>query len=297
VAWYPLAVAPGESIEVPIQFAPTAAGLATATITIFSNDLFNPETVNVNGTGATPRLVVGIADSGNFGDVCRGSFRDEPLVVNNAGPCPLLINSITSSSADFLPPQILSYPIMVAAGASVNLPIRFQPTALGAAGGTITVVSNAGAQAIGVSGNAPAGKLVVTGSNYFGAVKACCTEERTLSVCNTGDCELFVSGVSFKHKNKHWKLINNPFPATLRPGSCLALVIRYKATERYPRPCELIITSDDPTQAVKVIELLAATIWGDCGCGKDCGCDKCKPSGNCDPRRCDPCGLEDGDEE
>jgi Pro-kumamolisin, activation domain/Abnormal spindle-like microcephaly-assoc'd, ASPM-SPD-2-Hydin len=297
VAAFPLAVAPGESIEVPIQFAPTAAGFATATITIFSNDLFSPETVNVNGTGATPRLVVGIADSGNFGDVCRGSFRDEPLVVNNAGPCPLLINSISSSSADFLPPQILSYPIMVAAGASVDLPIRFQPTALGAVAGTITVASNAGAQAIGVSGNAPAGKLVVTGSNYFGAVKACCTEERVLSLCNIGDCKLSVSGVSFKHKNKHWKLINNPFPATLHPGSCLALVIRYKATERYPRPCELIITSDDPTQSVKVIELLAATIWGDYGCGKDCGCDKCKPSGNCDPRYCDPCLLEDSDEE
>jgi Pro-kumamolisin, activation domain/Abnormal spindle-like microcephaly-assoc'd, ASPM-SPD-2-Hydin len=297
VVAFPLAVAPGESIEAPIRFAPTAAGLATATITIFSNDLFSPETVNVNGMGATPRLVVGIADSGNFGDVCRGSFRDEPLVVNNAGPCPLLINSITSSSADFLPPQILSYPIMVAAGASLDLPIRFQPTALGAAAGTVTVVSNAGAQAIGVSGNAPAGKLVVTGSNYFGAVKACCTEERTLFICNIGDCKLSVSGVSFKHKNKHWKLINNPFPATLHSGSCLALVIRYEATERYPRPCELIITSDDPTLPVKVIELLAATIWGDCGCGKGCGCDKCKPSGNCDPRCCDPCGREDDDEE
>lgn len=297
VAAFPLAVAPGESIEVPIQFAPTAPGLATTTCTIFSNDLFSPETVNISGTGATPRLVVGIADSGSFGDVCRGSFRDEPLVVNNAGPCPLLIKNITSSSADFLPPQILTYPITVAAGASVDLPIRFQPTALGAASGSITVVSNAGAQVIWVSGNAPPGKLVVTGSNHFGAVKACCTEERTLSLCNTGDCKLFISSVSFKHKSKHWKLINDPFQATLHPGSCLALVIRYKATERYPRPCELIITSDDPTQPVKVIELLAATIWGDCGCREGSGCDKCKPSGNCDPRRCDPCGSEDGDEE
>jgi hypothetical protein len=242
----------------------------------------------------TPRLVVGIADSGNFGNVCRGAFRDEPLVVNNAGPCPLLINRITSSSADFLPPQILTYPIAVAAGASVELPIRFQPAALGAAAGVITVITNAGVESIQVSGNAPAGKLAVTGSNFFGAVKACCTEERTLSICNVGDCKLNVTSIAFRRKSKHWKLINNPFPATLHPGSCLALVIRYKATERYPRPCELIITSDDPTQPVKVIELLAATIWVDCGCGK--GCDKCK-SGNCDPRRCDPCGCEDGDED
>ena len=135
----------------------------------------------------------------------------------------------------------------------MDLPIRFQPTALGAAAGTITVNSNAGAEFVPVSGNAPAGKLAVTGSNFFGAVKACCTEERTLSISTIGDCKLKVTDVSFRRKNKHWKLINNPFPATLHPGSCLGLVIRYKATERYPRACELIITCDDPTEPVKII--------------------------------------------
>jgi subtilase family serine protease len=133
VATYPLEVAPGESIEVPIQVKPTVAGPAGANITIFSNDLFSPETVMVSGTGITPRLVLGIADSGNFGDVCRYSFRDGLLVVNNGGLCTLLIQAITSSSPEFIPPQILAYPIAVAAGASVELPIRFQPTALGAA--------------------------------------------------------------------------------------------------------------------------------------------------------------------
>jgi hypothetical protein len=297
VTAYPLAVAPGESIEVPVRFKPTVAGFATATLTIFSNDLFSPEAVRVDGTGATARLVVGIADSGNFGDVCRGSFRDEPLVANNAGPCPLLITDIMSSSIDFLAPHIIAYPLWVAAGASVNLPIRFQPTVLGGTVGTITVVSSAGVQTIGVSGNAPAGRLVVTGSTYFGAVKACCTEERTISLCNVGDCKVRVSGVAFKHKNRHWKLINDPFPATLHPGSCLALVIQYRATERFPRACELVITSDDPTHPVRTIELLAATIWGDCGGEKGCGCEKCRPAGHCDPRRCDPCGHEDGDED
>ena len=178
----------------------------------------------------------------------------------------------------------------------MELPIRFQPTALGAAAGTITVMSTAGAENIAVSGNAPAGKLAVTGSNLFGAVKACCTEERTLSICNVGDCKLNVTSVAFRRKNQHWKLINNPFPATLHAGSCLGLVIRYKATERYPRACELIITCDDPTEPVKIIELLAATIWSDCGCNKCC--DKCTSS-NCDTRHCDPCCCEKcgGDED
>ncbi|HYM03215.1 MAG TPA: choice-of-anchor D domain-containing protein, partial [Stellaceae bacterium] len=293
VSSYPLAVAPGASIDVVIRFRPTAIGFASGTITIFSNDLFSPETVAVNGTAGAPRLVLGIANKGNFGNVCIGSFADEPLVVNNGGKCLLQINNITSSSAEFLVPEILSFPIAVAAGTSVSLPIRFQPTVLGPtpAGAQITVDSNdpSGPRSIRVSGNAPAGKLAVTGSTFFGGVPACCREERTISICNVGDCKLHVSSVHFKRKNRHWKLINNPFPATLHPGSCLAVVIRYKATEKFPHSCDLVIDSDDPTTPVKTLEVLASTIWSDCGC-KKC-CDDCR-KGCCEKRHCDPCRCE-----
>lgn len=129
----------------------------------------------------------------------------------------------------------------------------------------------------------------MTGSACFGGVCACRKEERTISICNVGDCKLHVTSVAFKRKSRHWKLINNPFPATLHPGSCLAVVIRYKATERYARVCELVIDSNDPTTPVKTIELLAHTIWSDCGC-KKC-CDDCR-KGCCDKRHCDPCCCE-----
>ena len=76
------------------------------------------------------------------------------------------------------------------------------------------------------------------------------------------------------------------FPATLHPGSCLSLVIRYKATEKCPRACELIITSDDPDTPVKTMEVLAYTMWDSCGC-KDC-CDDCRKE-SCDKRHSEPC--------
>ncbi|HEY3840557.1 MAG TPA: choice-of-anchor D domain-containing protein [Bryobacteraceae bacterium] len=304
VSSFPLAIAPGASIDVVIRYRPGVAAFESANITIFSNDLFSPKQVKVSGTGGAPRLVLGIADSGNFGNVCIGSFKDEPLLINNAGQCTLSITGVASSSSEFLVPAVLSYPISVAAGASVPLPIRFQPTVLGGTppGATITVSSNdsRGPQSIHVSGNAPAGKLVVTGSTFFGAITACCTEERTISICNVGDCKLSVTSVAFKRKSPFWKLINNPFPATLHPGSCLAVVIRYIAKERYPRPSELVITSNDPSDPVKVIELSAATIWDNCGCSKCC--DKCS-KGNCDTRHCGSCCREkcpdddDGDDD
>ena len=50
----------------------------------------------------------------------------------------------------------------------------------------------------------------------------------------------------FSRKNEHWQLVNNPFPARLHPGSCLDLLIRYKAGEKCPKCLELVIESDDP---------------------------------------------------
>jgi len=148
-----------------------------------------------------------------------------------------------------------------------------------------------------VSGTAPAGKLAVTGSTVFGAVPACCRVQRTIAICNVGDCKLRVSSVAFRHKSRHWKLVNNPFPATLRPGSCLGIVIRYIATEKLPRSCDLVITGDDPTDPVKTLEVVAITVWEEC-CAKCCSnCRKgCCQKQLCDPCRCRECGGDCGDE-
>jgi hypothetical protein len=295
---FPLVVSAGVSISLPIRFKPSSLGATNGTITIVSDDPLSPQTVKVYGTAGGPRLVLGIADDGNFGHVCVGSFVDEPLFVNNSGKCTLWVNSITSSSSDFLPPGISSYPIAIGPGDSALLTIRFQPTNLGPTppGTLITVDSNdpAGPRSVRVSGYAPAGKLSVTGSVFFGGVRACCREERTIPICNVGDCKLVVSSVAFKRKSRHWKLINNPFPATLHPGSCLSVAVLYKATEKYPRSCDLIVTSDDPATPVRTVELLATTIWDDCGCRKCC--ENCQ-RGQCEKRHCDPCRCKCNDDQ
>ncbi|MGA8111182.1 MAG: choice-of-anchor D domain-containing protein [Acidobacteriaceae bacterium] len=268
VTSFPLAISPGASMDIVIRYKPTAAAPQGGLITIFSNSLFSPQIIRVTGTGVAPHLTLAIADTGNFGDVCVGSFHDEPLVVNNSGHCTLQVNAITSNSPEFLPPEVLSYPITVAAGASVSLPLRFQPTHHGAAAGTITVASNdaRGPQSLRVSGNAPAGKLAVCGSAYFGEVD-CGIAQKTLSICNVGDCKLRIASVEFSRKRHNFRLINNPFPATLHPGSCLCVVIEYRASCE-PECCELVIRSDDPADPVRVLDVVAFT-----RCEKKCTCE------------------------
>jgi hypothetical protein len=199
VQTYPLVVAPGAAIEVPIRYQPIAPGAVTATLTVYSNDPATPATVEVEGTAPPPRLVVSIADSGDFGDTCIGSFHDLMLTLSNAGHCPLSISDIASSSGDFIVPEAIAYPLVIAPGGDLELTLRFQPTAFGPTSATITITSDdpGGPATLAVSGAAPSGTLTLTGTTDFGGVGLGQRALQTLSVCNTGKCDLHVKRVAF----------------------------------------------------------------------------------------------------
>jgi hypothetical protein len=285
---YPLKVGEGDSIDVVIRFQPTGVGIKTATVTITSNDPASPHKIKVSGDCPAPQLALMIANKGNFGRVCVGRFADEELTLINKGKCTLTVFGITSSSGEFLTPEVFSYPIAIRAGDALPVPLRFEPASIGPKSATITVTSDdpASPATIDVSGNAPSGKLAVSGSTNFGGVTACCCADRTISICNVGECDLNVTRVAFKRKSHHWKLLHNPFPAVLHGGSCLSVVIQYRATERCARSCELVIESDDPATPVEILNVLAYTVWDE-GCCKE-HCEECQ-KGCCEERHKESC--------
>lgn len=285
VTFFPLVVSAGGSVALPVRYQPGSLGPASATLTITSNDPGGPRSVRLTGNAPAPRLVLAIANAGNFGERCVGSFVDEPLLLSNSGRCSLTITGISSTSPEFIPPGVHTYPLVIAAGSSAQVQIRFQPTSFGPKSATLTVASDdpSGAQTLAVSGFAPSGELAISGSTQFGGVELGDRVQQTLSVCNVGKCDLHVTRVAFKplcgcegehdesncppcghghdHHDKckcdqrcsHFKLVNNPFPATLRPGSCLSVVIQFTARCEASRCCELIIESDDPTTPQKTL--------------------------------------------
>ena len=286
---YPLVLASGMSVEMPIRFEPTSLGTKAGTITITSDDPSSPKIVRVSGTAAAPALALMIPDQGDFGRVCIGSFGEQCLTINNNGHCMLEVSAISSSAPEFIVPNVLSYPLAILAGTSLQVPIRFDPTSHGAHNATLTVTSNdpSGPKQITVFGTAPWGKIAVTGSTYFGNVP-CGSAEKTVSICNIGRCELQVTRVAFRRKRRHFRLINNPFPATLPPGACLGVVIQYRA-HCEPECCELMIESDDPDVPVRCLDVVAYTRCEEkCGCGKkDCRCRQDNCCGETDRRHDD----------
>jgi Abnormal spindle-like microcephaly-assoc'd, ASPM-SPD-2-Hydin len=248
----PVTIRPGEQIDYTIRFQPTDVGNKTATFQINSDDPFQPaRQLPASGTGAAATIATVIANNGNFGDVCIGSFKDLNLTISNSGLCPLSINGISSSSPEFQTPQVMFFPLVIAPGDSLQVPIRFQPTSPGLKVANITVNSNdptRPSKVVVVSGNSPTGEIRATGSTDFGDICSETHPERTVAMCNVGACNLAVTAAAaFVPDCPDFTLINNPFPATISPNSCLNLTIRYIGIRTGPKSCDLVVTSNTPT--------------------------------------------------
>jgi hypothetical protein len=158
---FPLLVAAGACFPVQVRFTPTGPGPASATLTVPSDDPVNPSVaLTAQANVGQSRIVTLVNDSGSFGEKCvaPNRFRDLPVTINNGGSCPLLVMGITSTSSEFQLPQVLNFPVAVAPGDSVAVPIRFQPTTPGAKSAVLTFASNdpaTPAMAVSVSGIAP----------------------------------------------------------------------------------------------------------------------------------------------
>ena len=164
-------------------------------ITISSNDPAGSHVVPVSGDVPAPKAGLIIADSGKLRRRLRRFVRRRTADRDEQRQVRPQHHRISSSAPDFLAPEALSYPITVGPGDDLPVPIRFKPLGLGSKTATITVTSDDPASpiSVNVSGDAPPGRLTVTGSTTFGGLTAGCCADRTLWIANTGECALDVT--------------------------------------------------------------------------------------------------------
>lgn len=263
---FPLVVLPGGQLTIPLRFQPTSRGLGkVASFTINSNDPVTPaKGVGVTGSSPNPTIVTQIADTGDFGDVCRYSFKDLDLNINNSGLCDLNITAISSSSVDFLVPSTVTFPQVVHPGDSLQIPLRFQPTSFGQKSGNFTISSNDPAHpssVIAVRGNCPSGKIRVQPCPVdFGTV---CPEDlpahrKTVTICDVGTCPLNIQSISIS--GAEFSLDDLPmFPLRLEPGTCQTFIVVYSPANIGCARGQVTIVSDDPADPIHVCDVTACT--------------------------------------
>lgn len=258
----PVTISPDSSVAFTIQFNPTGSGTESAVFQINSDDPFTPEKqLTAFGGVATPAIATLIASSGNFGDTCLGSFTDLNLTISNSGQCALQVTGINSPDPEYLTATAVSYPLTIAAGGSIIVPLRFQPTTLGGPKpALINITSNDPVNPlsyVNVTGNAPSGTIAVTGSPQFGDVCAQSNPTHTLSINNVGKCDLNVTSASVDCSD--FALVNNPFPAAVSPDSHVDETVKWTPTSGGAKSCNLVLNTDDPSNPVVNVPLTGDT--------------------------------------
>jgi len=137
----PLTIAPGQSVELTVRFAPTGAQAFTGSFTIESNAPTAPfVTVTLRGIGASapvPNL--------DFGALLLDFPTGESAVaieVRNTGNADLLISSIREPQSPFSFSGLPPVPVTLMPDESFVMTISFSPAAPGVYQGVITFVNN-----------------------------------------------------------------------------------------------------------------------------------------------------------
>ena len=196
----PSSVAAGGSETATVSFSPTAAGAASGTFTITSND-DDEGTIEVSLSGTGEEVVVPEPEIDvtplalDFGSVDVGSSEEMMVTIANTGDAELTLGY--SISGDGF--SIVGGPETVEAGGSAMATLAFSPTAAGAASGTFTITSNDADEPsieIDLSGTGeevvePEPEIDVSPEAVdFGAVEVGSSEEMMVTIANTGDAEL-----------------------------------------------------------------------------------------------------------
>lgn len=236
-------LAVGASCTVPLNFAPTVAGDAAATLLVRSNAADLSVAVTASGTAAA---VARPALSGNgplaFADTQLGQqSAAQRITLSNDGTAALKISSLVlggSNPGDFALAGSCAANATLSPGANCTIEASFKPTAAGARSADMMLVTDGGAQfTVRLTGSASAVPAATPslgvapqafdyGSTAVGGAGAV----KRFALSNSGAAALVLNSVSFSGPfglATGEANVCGAFPLTLQPGAACDLALRF----------------------------------------------------------------------
>ena len=139
----PLTLAPGQSGNFNVQYAPQGSGNVSGAVSIVSNAPNSPASVALSGTGIAATYTISLnPGSLSFGNVTDGSSAAQGFTVTNTGNSNVAISGMSLTGT--------GYSLQSGAGAvtlspnqSTSVSVQFAPAVAGSANGGVNIVSNA----------------------------------------------------------------------------------------------------------------------------------------------------------
>ncbi|HET6208486.1 MAG TPA: choice-of-anchor D domain-containing protein, partial [Terracidiphilus sp.] len=231
-------------------------------ITVSSNSSSgNTSSVALSGTGTaalTPQLTLS-AGSLAFGSLTVNTTATKTLTMTSSGTSALVVHSVMVAGTGFAISGA-SFPATLNPGQSLTLQVRFDPTATGAASGTITVSSNSS------SGGTSTVTLSGTGTNPVNPVLT--LSKTTLSfgddpvgtavtlpvtLTSTGSSAVTVSAASVTGAG--FTFSGATFPVTLNPNIAITIQVGFDPTVVGAASGTLTFTSNSSTGTTSKVTL------------------------------------------
>lgn len=162
----------GTSCSFTASFSPIALGPQTTTIYICDDAGGNPaRSLTITGNAVAPPPATLLPSSHDFGAIEIGGFSSsKSFTITNPGPLPITLTAPTVSGP--FPIQSNSCGATLAATSSCTVVIKFTPSAVGAASGTLSTTASTGTLTASLAGTGTAGPppTLTPPSTDFGAV-------------------------------------------------------------------------------------------------------------------------------
>ncbi len=184
----PATLGAGQTISVPVTFAPTEANLLGATITATTSA---GRTVQISASGIGQTASAQLATSPplvTFAGTAVGGHATGSATFRNIGAAPLTINKVKLPAAPFSASGVPAAGETIAPGASVTVTVAFDPTQTGTFNDAIGMETTGGNGQVGLSGTAgSSGDLHVTSeTNEYGPLIVGSTVTKSFTITNSG---------------------------------------------------------------------------------------------------------------
>lgn len=251
-------VAAGASCTVTLQALPVTAGAFTASLTLASNASNGNATLGVSGSAATSAPALTATPSAiAFGAQTIGAAAaTQTVTLANTGNVAIGFTKIGLTGNAGFNLGAGDCGTSLAVGASCAVPVRFAPTAEGAASGALAVTSNAPALQVGISGTGTKQATGTPALSETGPVAFADTQVgsnaavHTTMLSNSGSAALTISTLTLGGNQPGDFVVGGTCApnGAVAPGASCTVTTAFKPVAAGARSADLLLVTDSGAQ-------------------------------------------------
>jgi hypothetical protein len=245
----PKVIAPEETFEFTVKFAPQSEGSKVANVVINTN--VGEKTVILEGTAIPESVPVATLSETNinFSDVQIGTQSTLSFTITSSGNSDLEIIGYSFSGVNASEFSSNGTATTLNPNQSTNISVIFSPQSEGVKSAVLEIETNSGTLNVTIEGNGTPQPMPIISLNNtsldFEDVTVSVEKDLTLVISNTGTADLVIDNFNFNGTNaSEFSVQNAVTPLTIVSGADLSVTIRFIPVSEGAKSAVLVIDSN-----------------------------------------------------